>query len=436
MTAHLAEQTLTPTSSVSSRWPALQRLGQVARRYGLSVSGPVSISAAHFIAAFLLLHALSQSEFGLFSFVLIIVPFCLSMSGALLGPSVSVAIIRAQSLAESELATHLKANLAFSALVAACIAALMFVSGASLILTLLFGLYGGLMTLRCFSRAYAYAMGYQLRVTVSDFTYSGLLMVGLSGLLIADKLTILNAAIAFTIAITLALTPFGATHLRDQFRPAASGSLMAYKSIWHEFTRWTLLGVVLTELTVNAHAYLVTFICGPKSFALLAAGALFMRPVSLCFSALPDLERPVMARSIAAGDIPGALRSVNEFRAATGAIWFATLVLAAILLAWFPQLVLKSGYDREDVLIVVGLWALIMVVRAIRTPASVLLQAAREYRPLARPALWSSIASLTATLLLLYLAGPIASLGGILVGDLVMMVGILSLSRAWRRCHG
>jgi hypothetical protein len=46
------------------------------------------------------------------------------------------------------------------------------------------------------------------------------------------------------------------------------------------------------------------------------------------------------------------------------------------------------------------------------------------------------MASLTATLLLLNLAGPIASLGGILVGDLVMTVGILLLSRAWRRRHG
>jgi hypothetical protein len=396
----------------------------------------VSISAAHFIAAFLLLHALSQHEFGLFSFVLIVVPFCLSMSGALLGPSVSAAIIREQRLAEAELATHLKANLAFSTLVAACVSALMFVSGAGVTLTMVFGLYGGLMTLRCFSRAYAYAMSRQLRVTVSDFTYSGLLIVGLSGLLVAGQLTILNAAIAFTIASALALAPFGASYLRDQFRPAASGSLMAYKSIWHEFTRWALMGVVLTELTVNAHAYLVTFICGPKSFALLAAGALFMRPVSLCFSALPDLERPVMARSIASGDIPKALRSVNEFRAATAAVWFATLVLAAVLLFWFPQLVLKPGYDRSDVLIVVSLWALIMAVRAIRTPESVLLQAAREYRPLARPALWSCMASLTTTLLLLNLAGPIASLGGILVGDLVMTAGILLLSRAWRRRHG
>jgi len=31
------------------------------------------------------------------------------------------------------------------------------------------------------------------------------------------------------------------------------------------------MGVVFTELTINAHAYLVTFISGPGAFALLGA---------------------------------------------------------------------------------------------------------------------------------------------------------------------
>ena len=55
-------------------------------------------------------------------------------------------------------------------------------------------------------------------------------------------------------------------------------------------------------MTVNAHAYLVTFISGPGPFALLAVGQMLMRPASLVQSALPDLERPAMTRAIAAKD--------------------------------------------------------------------------------------------------------------------------------------
>ena len=68
--------------------------------------------------------------------------------------------------------------------------------------------------------------------------------------------------------------------------------------IWQEFARWAVFGVVLTEFTANAHAYLVTFISGPKAFAVLALGSLLMRPASLVLSALPDIERPRMARKI------------------------------------------------------------------------------------------------------------------------------------------
>jgi len=77
-----------------------------------------------------------------------------------------------------------------------------------------------------------------------------------------------------------------------------------------------------------------------------------------------------------------------------------------------------------------------MAVRAIRTPEAVLLQAAREYRPLARASLWSSLVSLVTTLLLLLAAGPIASLGGILAGEALMTGNILALSRRWRASHG
>ena len=49
-----------------------------ATRYALSVTGPVAVSAAHFIASLIFLRLLQAAEFGQFSFLLIVVPFCLS----------------------------------------------------------------------------------------------------------------------------------------------------------------------------------------------------------------------------------------------------------------------------------------------------------------------------------------------------------------------
>src|SRR5271157_1785063 len=73
---------------------------RLALRYGLSAFGPIAVSAAHFVASLIFLHALSRADFGLFSFLLVVVPFCLGLSNALLGASLVSAITRTQALSE------------------------------------------------------------------------------------------------------------------------------------------------------------------------------------------------------------------------------------------------------------------------------------------------------------------------------------------------
>ncbi len=57
-----------------------------------------------------------------------------------------------------------------------------------------------------------------------------------------------------------------------------TGFASVYAPIWKNVTRWSLMGVVLSEMTANAYAYLVTFISGAHAFALLAIGSLMLRP--------------------------------------------------------------------------------------------------------------------------------------------------------------
>jgi hypothetical protein len=209
--------------------------------------------------------------------------------------------------------------------------------------------------------------------------------------------------------------------------------LSAYRPIWIDMTRWSLFGVVLSELTTNAHAYLVTFVSGPHAFAVLAVGALVMRPVSLILSALPDFERVRMSRAIAAGDQRLAFRSINEFRTAAGAVWLLTLAAAGVLLVWFPGLIVKEGYDADHVVLVIAIWAVIMAARVLRAPEAILLQSAGVFKSLASASMKSSLTAVAATLALLLTLGPLAALGGILLGEFVMTAETLSLYRAWKR---
>jgi hypothetical protein len=404
-----------------------------ARRYALSALGPLTIAAAHFLASVLILKLMAPAAFGLFAFVLVLVPFWLGISVALLGaPLVTT---RQDGGGDRELPTLLKANLLFSAIATFAVTAMTAASGASLAAALLFGVYGGAMCLRWFARWLSYATHHPLRATLSDVAYGVLLVGGLAALMLLHAVSMTNAALVLCAAALAGLAVFGRGFVEQQIRALWHGTLAAYAPIWRDLTQWALLGVVTTELSANAHAYLVTLFSGPKSFALIAAGSLFMRPVSLCLTALPDRERPLMVQTLLRRDHAAADACVRDFRGAAAAIWLLTLLLAGAAMAWFPSLVLKADYDRSQVLVVILLWAAIMAVRSWRTPEAVLLQAAREFRPLASASVWSSVVSLALTSVLLLTLGPVASMFGILAGDIVMTERIFALVRRWKQAQ-
>src|ERR1700761_275166 len=141
-------------------------------RYAMTAMGPISISAAHFIAAIIFLHTLARAEFGLFSFVFIVVSFCFSMSGALFGASLVNSLNMKGFLSSDGLASFMKANALFSLLAAVLVFVLMLGGSASPGLAGLIGLYGGVMTMRWFARSHAYAIHKMLRAIRSDLAYS------------------------------------------------------------------------------------------------------------------------------------------------------------------------------------------------------------------------------------------------------------------------
>jgi cyanate permease len=112
-----------------------------------------------------------------------------------------------------------------------------------------------------------------------------------------------------------------------------------------------------------------------------------------------------------------------------------TILIAAALLLWFPNTVLKQGYDAGSAAIILAIWVVIMAVRALRTPDAVFLQAAGQFQPLANIGMKASVVSLGVTLVLLFAFGPIVSLLGIVAGDVVMTAGIFKQVRSWKLAH-
>jgi hypothetical protein len=411
------------------------RLVQLAGRYSLTAVGPIAVSGAHFAASLIFLHKLPPAEFGLFSFLLVVVPFALSISSGLLGAPLLSAVGRTDAMGDSKRAAFREVNRLYCLAAGVATAAAMYFGNAGPTCALLLGAYGAAMAFRWFSRFSAYNADHPLRAAASDIVYSVVLLSGLCVLLALGQLSLRRTSDVLLLSALLGLLPFGWEFLKAELRRPPAGILKVYAPIWHDMTRWSLLGVVLSEMTANAHAYLVTFISGPHVFALLAVGSLMMRPLSLVLSALPDRERPAMVHRLVKGDIKGALRIVVEFRYAAAAMWLGTAALSAAILFWFPKLIIKEGFDPRSVIVVTAIWSLIAAARAVRAPENAFLIAAGEFHPLARAGLWGSAVSLVGTLALLLVFGPVESLLGILAGEVAMTIRIMALMRQWKRAH-
>jgi hypothetical protein len=393
------------------------------------------VSGAHFGASLMFLHRMSPREFGMFSFLLVVVPFCLSISSGLLGAPLLNAVGKPGAVAEAKSAAFREVNRFYCLSAGLLTGLLMYFSGAGNVASVLLGLYAVTMTFRWYSRYTSYNANRPIPAAASDLIYSVTLLSGLLLLIVTDRFTLHRTSGVMLLSAALGVLPYGLGTLRDQFRRPMPGFLAVYAPIWHDITRWSLMGVVLSEMTANAHAYLVTFISGPHSFALLAVGSLMMRPLSLVLTALPDRERPVIALRLAAGDMTGAMRTIREFRVVTFAVWLGTVLLSAAILVWFPFLVIRDGFHAQSVIIGVVIWTLIVGARAVRAPEQAFLTAAGEFHPLARAGLTGSVVSLLGTALLLLLFGPVASLCGILAGEVMMTIRIMALMSAWRRAH-
>jgi hypothetical protein len=413
----------------------LKPWAETAWRYGLSASGPMATSAAHFLASLLFVRNLAAASFGIFSFVLVIVPFAMSAIGALLVVPVTLSLQESDEKRAGVDACCLKLNVWLTVLTAFCVFAALLAARAPLTPAILLGLFGGALTFRWFARCFAYVQGRMGDAVKSDFTYALGLTAGLGVLIISHSVTLTGGALAMLAAAVMALAPLGRTFFFEQLRALRTGRLALYRTTFRDLTRWSLLGVATTELTVNAHVYLVTFVAGPSAFALLALGMLLMRPASLMQSALPDLERPLMTRQIAAHDWGGVERTRREFGFGLIAALLLTLALDAVLLIWFPLLVLKRGYDLHDVLIVTALCASIMMVRVLRAPQAVQLQAAGLFKQLAMIGGISCTVSLLSVLALLMAFGPIASLGGVFLGEMAILLRCHTLLRDWKADH-
>lgn len=401
-------------------------------RYALATVGPVGAAGAQFILSLQLLHLLSPVAFGSFSFLFIISQFGTGLWSALFCAPLPIVMAqeeaRSQGLVDSLFAVNLVLSLlAFCAFWIVATGLEVPVEAA-----LLFSGYAAFALLRWFARAHAYATNAAIRTVASDIVYSAGLLVGI-GLIAVSGTESPNLPYAALLAsAAMSLLPFGRQYFLKQFVRIRISKIPRYVDVWRQHSSWSLVGVITTEATVNAHAYIVTLVSGPLAFAPIAASALIIRPVGVVMNALSEFERPQMARQIAGRDLRSAQRSAGTFLCVLALTWASTAAAGFLLMAYSPQAIFPSEYSHSYLAAGMTLWLAVTFMRILRTPDSVMLQAAGRFRHLAHASIISSVVSIAAVAILLVLGGPLWSLGGILLGEAVCAVWILRQAWRWR----
>lgn len=394
-------------------------------RYAAAALGPVALAASQFVLLFQLLHSLDASDFGTFSFLLIATQLSLGVSNALLcGPLAVVVNDTPEDIRPATMRGLFAFNSIFCALSAAVIGFISLALGLSASLSVVFAAYAGVNALRWFGRAYIYASARWLETVLSDVLASIIVLIGIASFTLSGASLAQAGALLLTSAL-IGLAPFGGDFIRSHLAWPSPRVLSAnYGGIWRRYSRWTLVGVLTTEATANSHAYIVTLLSGPNAFAVLAASAIIIRPITVMMNALSDFERPVMARHIGAGAMRQVQHDIVVFRLALLGTWLITACAAFALIYLMPRLLFPPKYGLHDLSIGVALWMAVAAVRILRMPESTVLQAAGQFRELAHSSIYSSILSVTLVAVIVALASPLLSIFGVLAGEIVFAVGI------------
>jgi hypothetical protein len=397
--------------------------------YVVAGAGPIAFSASQFFLSFTLLHRLSTEEFGSLSFLLILLQFSLGLAGALFSAPFPLLFNEKDREQVGVLQVFFACNLLFS-LANLVVQGLISISlGLSTTSSVLFALYAFLMSLRWFARTVYYVQRKPVAVLRSDLIYCTVLMTGL--IFGGDFFNSIEGCAGFlVVSALLAMVGLGGKSIALQLRLPTLDRLVSYAEIWRTHAKWSLTGVLTTELTANAHSYIVALALGPAAFAPVAATSLLIRPVTLATNALGDFERPRLARLISSNSDPMEInRIIDFFRIVLGATWIICAAASLGVMILSPHTLFPANYDQATLTTGVFLWLMVAAARSLRTPEGVLLQAAGYFRVLAYTTYWACVFSVLGVFLLTFLGGPIWSIAAIVVGEMVTAFGVIMASR-------
>jgi O-antigen/teichoic acid export membrane protein len=404
------------------------------RRLFFSIADQAVVSAFNFALNLYLIRMALPEEFGVFAIVAAATLFAAMVQNALINTPLAVHLPIAL---DAEGRTRLQRT--FTAANALLSLALLMGSGSVLALWLgddqpLLAVSACFFLVSQFLREYyrsLLAVEGRLAALFSTDLASVVLATGslatLHALGTANNTIVPAAFLCVGLAGVTSIAPAAFTSARmGAWRAVAADMRQVFRAQAHEI-RWSLLGVITTEVQNRGYVYIAAVVFGPAVVAQLQAGRILFGPLNLLTNAWARVARPQLAGLLGRCDIAGFDRTLKR---AMQAFASSNLVfLAALWLAWptLSALVFSGKYANLGPL--VAAWGIANVLFQCRSCLGVGVQALRRFRELTTATVAGGAVALALTGVACFAGKPAWLIGAVIAGESLALLVVIRILR-------
>lgn len=204
-----------------------------------------------------------------------------------------------------------------------------------------------------------------------------------------------------------------------------------YQPVW-EYSMWSLVGVVVTELQSRSYVYLVSAFFGSTALGIVQAGRLLFQPLPLLVSAWGRVARVQFAKWNDLGLRKRILPSLIRWTVILCAMLLGIVILLAVLWPLLRQIFFPGDVPAAEAVVVS--WAIVSTLMTLRGIASIALQSLHKFKEISLIMSVSAVSSLGAIAAILAAGLTYQfSIGTLAVGEiaaLALMVYLLSIAFA------
>jgi O-antigen/teichoic acid export membrane protein len=402
----------------------IQRLHAFARRFLLMLGGEVMQSAFAFVLNISLARALPAERYGLFAIIVLIGGFGIIYMRSLIGVPACIYIPRSRRVAVARFhavmfgSGALVVSIVGAALVAAALAA--WGQGAAIP----GGLFVGAWSLRYFVRMLLFAQGRAGLATTCDLLFTLLASASCAPLVWrgSGEMLLPHVLLALT-AAHLVASGLALAALRQPIRVSLRRVIRRRLITLLPTMTWSIVSVTMANIQGQGAVLLLAVIAGPAAYAPIAATMAFFSPLRLAAAAMANLTQPDFAGAMARSGPRGVMEILLL---STGMIGLVCVSYGLLMAVCFPTLALHAFAHRfGDAplhLIAFNVWCIATVAVLYSVPKT-LLESGQRFRGITVLAAFGALVCMPTVVVLLKIASPAWSLLGILLSEIVVLIG-------------